>query len=89
MLSNGLQQQNPGGFLLGTHAYPLRWAGALQHLSHPLGARRLLTGSVRFRQRNNRYSVSESLLALLCLIPLGPEVAGRPNTTQATLTSRP
>lgn len=51
----------------------------LQQFFHRLGLRRLLTRSIRFSQRNNRYSVSESLLALLYPIVLG---LGRIETTR-------
>lgn len=51
----------------------------LQQFFHRLGLRRLLTRSLRFRQRNNRYSVSESLLALIYPILLG---LGRIETTR-------
>lgn len=51
----------------------------LQQFFHRLGLRRLLTRSIRFSQRNNRYSVSESLLALLYPILLG---LGRIETTR-------
>lgn len=43
----------------------------LQRFFHRLGLRRLLTRSIRFGQRNNRYSLSESLLALIYPILLG------------------
>lgn len=43
----------------------------LQQFFQRLGLRRLLTRSIRFSQRNNRYSLSESLLALVYPILLG------------------
>jgi hypothetical protein len=43
----------------------------LQQFFQRLGLRRLLTRSIRFNQRNNRYSLSESLLALIYPILLG------------------
>jgi|MudIll2142460700_1097286.scaffolds.fasta_scaffold57556_1 hypothetical protein len=43
----------------------------LQQFAQRLGLRRLLTRTIRFRQRNHHYSISESLLALLYPILLG------------------
>jgi Transposase DDE domain group 1 len=51
----------------------------LQQFFHRLGLRRLLTRTIRFPQRNHRYSVSESLLARLYPILLG---LGRIETTR-------
>ena len=51
----------------------------LQQFFQRLGLRRRLTRSIRFSQRNHRYSVSESLLALLYPILLG---LGRIETTR-------
>ncbi len=51
----------------------------LQQFFQRLGLRRLLTRTIRFRQRNHRYSISESLLALLYPILLG---LGRLETTR-------
>jgi Transposase DDE domain group 1 len=51
----------------------------LQQFFQRLGVRRGLTRSIRFPQRNHRYSVSESLLALLYPILLG---LGRIETTR-------
>lgn len=51
----------------------------LQRFIHHLGLRGMLSDAIRFPQRNNRYSISESLLALLYPIILG---LGRIETTQ-------
>lgn len=51
----------------------------LQRFVQKLGLRGLLSDAVRFAQRNNRYSISESLLALLYPILLG---LGRIETTR-------
>lgn len=51
----------------------------LQKFVQQLGLRRRLSTAVRFRQRNNRYSITESLLALVYPIILG---LGRVETAQ-------
>lgn len=43
----------------------------VQHFFQRLGLRRLLTQSIRFKQRNNRYAASESILALLYPVLVG------------------